>query len=63
MFSNELSQDGLEQLQMLAVRPAHLLQVTISAAGMAQCLINQYLSFCILQISVLRQANISSVQA
>lgn len=59
MPRNGLRQAGWKQLEMLAVCPAHLPQVPTSAAGMAQCLINQHLGFCILQIGALRQANIS----
>lgn len=59
MSSHGLRQAGWKQLEMLAACPAYLPQVPTSAAGMAQCLINQLLGFCILQIGALRQANIS----
>lgn len=59
MPSNGLHQAGWKQLEMLAACPAHLPQVPTSAAGMAQCLINQHLGFCVLQVGALRQANIS----
>lgn len=44
---------------MLAEHPAHLPQVTVPTAGMAQCLINQYPSFCVSQIGTLKEGNIS----
>lgn len=59
MPSNGLRQAGWKQLEMLAVCPAHLPQVPTSAAGMARCLINQHLPFCLLQVGTLGQANIS----
>jgi len=47
VFSDGLSRGVLKQLEVLAVRPARLLQVTISTAGMAPRHRNQHPSSCI----------------